>query len=143
MKKTAKSKAKELLTEAGLRQTAPRISILCALLKADRPLSRRQVSKILGLAAPDKVTIYRTFESLIEAGLVHRAYLRKRAWHFELANNCTEQQCHPHFTCTDCGRTHCLPQLSFPMAKSPDKGFVIARQRVQLEGLCPVCNPNA
>jgi hypothetical protein len=33
--------------------------------------------------------------------------------------------------------------MSLPMAKSPYKGFVIGRQRVQLEGLCPKCNPNS
>jgi hypothetical protein len=26
-----------------------------------------------------------------------------------------------------------------PMAKSPHKGFVIRRQQVRLEGLCPTC----
>ena len=142
MKKTTKSKARELLTGTGLRQTRPRVAILTALLKAGRPLSRRQISKILGLTAPDKVTIYRTLESFVEAGLVHKAYLRKRTWFFELANNCTENQCHPHFTCTDCGSTHCLPEISMPLAKSGHKGFLIDRQRVHLEGLCPSCNSN-
>ncbi len=140
MKKTTKSKARELLTKTAFRQTRPRVAILAVLLKADRPLSRRQISKILGLGAPDKVTIYRTLESFVDAGLVHKAYLRKRAWHFELANNCTKQQCHPHFTCTNCGTTHCLPHLSFPMARRLPKGFIIDRQRVQLEGLCPACS---
>jgi Fe2+ or Zn2+ uptake regulation protein len=71
---------------------------------------------------------------------VHKAFLQNRTWHFELAENCT--QCHPHFTCTNCGDTHCLTEITLPMAKSPHRGFVIDRQRVQLEGVCPECNAN-
>ena len=70
----------------------------------------------------NKVTVYRTLESLIEVGLVHRAFMHKRAWYFELADHCTEQQCHPHFTCTHCGVTHCLTDILLPMAKIPRKG---------------------
>ncbi|MHC4620342.1 MAG: Fur family transcriptional regulator [Planctomycetota bacterium] len=89
------------------------------------------------------MTIYRVLESLLKAGIVHKAFLDERTWRFELAHNCTESQCHPHFTCTNCGDTHCLPDVSVPMAESPQKGFVVDRQRVQLEGLCPKCNPDA
>ncbi|MHC4464097.1 MAG: hypothetical protein ACYS30_22105, partial [Planctomycetota bacterium] len=66
-------------------------------------------------------------------------FMAKRAQHFELAHKCSENQCHPHFTCTSCGSTHCLTEMSPPMAKSPHKGFVIHRQQVRLEGLCPAC----
>ena len=87
----------------------------------------------------NKVTIYRTLESLVKVGLVHRAFMQERAWHFELANHCSETQCHPHFTCSSCGTTHCLTGFSVPMARSPYKGFVIHHQQVRLEGLCPAC----
>ena len=83
--------------------------------------------------------MYRTLESLVEAGLVHRAFMQNRAWHFELADHCTEKQCHPHFTCTNCGVTSCLTEISLPMATIPHKGFIISRQQVRLEGLCPAC----
>ncbi len=75
----------------------------------------------------------------MEADLVHKAFLQDRAWHFELADHCTEAQCHPHFTCLNCGATHCMPGMSLPMAKSPYKGFIIRHQEVRLEGLCPAC----
>ncbi|UCF44268.1 MAG: transcriptional repressor [Planctomycetota bacterium] len=133
----------DLLNSVKLRRTNPRVAILGVLLAVDRPLTRDQISTRLGRDAPDKVTIYRTLESFVREGLVHRAFLRERVWHFELADDCTEQQCHPHFTCISCGDTHCFTAVTMPMARSPEEGFVIGHQRVQLEGFCPKCNPNA
>jgi Fur family ferric uptake transcriptional regulator len=131
--------ARTMLKAAKLYCTQGRVTILKVLMKAGKPLSQDQIARRSGSKHFDKVTIYRTLTSLLEVGLVHKAFMDKRAWHFEMAHNCTESQCHPHFTCTDCGDTHCLTAISLPMAKSPHKGFVIHRQQVRLEGLCPGC----
>jgi Fur family ferric uptake transcriptional regulator len=138
-KQNLEIKAREMLKAAKLYCTHGRIDILTVLMKAGKPLSHDQIAGLSGGKRFDKVTIYRTLESLLDVGLVHKAFMDKRAWHFELAHNCTEHQCHPHFTCTSCGETHCLTGISLPMAKSPYKGFVINRQQVRLEGLCPAC----
>lgn len=130
--------AKTLLKEVGLYCTAARIAIVEVLAAADRPLSQDQIARALA-AHPDKVTIYRTLTSLLKADLVHRAYVDERAAYYELSHDCSKEQCHPHFTCTSCGQTHCLTELEIPMAESPHQGFVIQHQRVRLEGLCPSC----
>jgi len=119
--------------------TESRLTILEVLAEAGIPLSQDQIARRSDKKHFDKVTIYRTLESLLRVGLVHKAFMEKRACHFELAHNCTEHQCHPHFTCSSCGDTHCLTQISLPMAKSPHQGFVIHRKQVRLEGLCPRC----
>jgi Fur family ferric uptake transcriptional regulator len=135
----ARDKVKQKLKNAKLYCTEARVAILQVLLQAGRPLRQDQVAGQLTLLALNKVTVYRTLESLVEVGLVHRAFTYKRAWYFELADHCTEHQCHPHFTCTRCGVTHCLTDVSLPMARISQKGFVISRQQVRLEGLCPAC----
>jgi Fur family transcriptional regulator, ferric uptake regulator len=132
-------KARHLLKKAGLYCTEARIAILRVLMEAGSPLRQDQIGGRLADRSLNKVTVYRTLESLAEAGLVHRAFLHKRTWHFELADHCTEKQCHPHFTCTSCGETRCLTGISLPMATIPQEGFVIRRQQVRLEGLCPAC----
>lgn len=142
MKPATSRKAKELLNSVNLRRTGPRLAVLTILLGAHKPRTTEQIAAKLASKAPNKVTIYRILESFLNVGLVHKAFLRQRTWHFELANNCSENQCHPHFTCTGCGDTHCLTETSLPMAKSPHKGFLIQHQRIQLEGLCPKCHPN-
>ena len=153
MSTAQRDKARQMLKDAKLYCTAARIAILQVLMQAARPLRENQIAKgLAGLQSTtrgrdalgsktglNKVTVYRTLESLIEVGLVHRAFTYNRAWYFELADHCTEHQCHPHFTCTHCGVTHCLTDISLPMAKIADKGFVISRQQVRLEGLCPAC----
>ncbi|MHC4572310.1 MAG: Fur family transcriptional regulator [Planctomycetota bacterium] len=142
MKSEVKRKIESLLASANLRRTSPRIAVLSVLLTARKPQTAGQIAADLAPAGPNKVTIYRTLESFLASGLVHKVFLQERTWHFELARNCSESQCHPHFTCVSCGDMHCLMEISLPMAKSAPKGFVIGRQRVQLEGLCRKCNPN-
>lgn len=135
---SASHDAKTLLKEAGLYCTAARIAIVEVLASTDHPLSQDQIARALA-AHPDKVTIYRTLTSLLKADLVHRAYVDERAAYYELSHDCSKEQCHPHFTCTNCGQTHCLTELEIPMAESPHQGFLIQHQRVRLEGLCPAC----
>jgi len=132
-------KARQMLRRAKLYCTEARIAILRALLETARPIRQDQITPQSAKGTFNRVTVYRTLESLVEAGLVHRAFTQDRAWYFELADHCSEKQCHPHFTCTHCGVTHCLTDTSLPMAKISQKGFIIYRQQVRLEGLCPAC----
>jgi Fur family ferric uptake transcriptional regulator len=139
MKPQIKEQVDKLLRSAKLKRTGPRRTVLSALVGAKRPITQEEIAAKKGANGPDKVTIYRILEILIDAGLVHKVYLSQRAQHYELADNCTERQCHPHFTCISCGETFCMTEMALPMAKSPYKGFRIAHQQVRLEGLCPVC----
>ncbi|UCG46435.1 MAG: transcriptional repressor [Phycisphaerales bacterium] len=139
MKGSLDNEARANLRAAKLYCTRCRVAILKLLGRSGGPLSQVQIARKLGGGQYDKVTIYRTLESLVNAGLVHKAFVQERAWHFELSDNCTERQCHPHFTCTGCGETHCFTGISIPMAEHAPKGFRIQRQQVRLEGLCPSC----
>ena len=139
MKENLDTHINKMLKSAGLYHTENRVSILNILFKANKPISQETISKQSEKKHFDKVTIYRTLESLVQAGLVHKAFINKRASHYELAHKCTEKQCHPHFTCTKCGSTHCLVDLSMPMAAANHKGFIINHQQVHLEGYCPAC----
>ena len=132
-------KARGILKSANLYSTQCRREILEVLLRTERPLTQEQIAVEVGAGKFNKASIYRTLTSLLDAGVVHRAFLDERAWHFELSHNCTEQQCHPHFTCTKCGATHCLTGMTIPMAAGSPGGFVIHRQQVHLEGHCPEC----
>ena len=139
MKSNTDIQARLMLKAAKLYCTECRVAILKVLLKADEPLRQDQFAQRLGKNRLNKVTIYRTLEAFCRAELVHRAFLRKRAGYFELANRCGPIRCHPHFTCQNCGETHCLIGLSVPVVKGLKKGFIIRRQQVWLEGLCPAC----
>jgi len=139
MKENLDLQAREMLAEARLYRTRSRCAIVKVLLQADRPMRQEQIARQLGDEGLNKVTIYRTLESFERVGLIHRAYVQKRAGYFELARNCTASQCHPHFTCTNCGQTQCMVELRLPMVTGLREGFVLLRQQVRLEGLCPAC----
>jgi Fur family ferric uptake transcriptional regulator len=139
MKNEIKEKINKLLDSSKLKRTESRRLILEVLLKANKPQTADEIILITGKAGPDKVTVYRTLDSMISSGLVHRAFISDGKCHFEMADKCSENQCHPHFVCTDCGRTQCMPEVSLPMASNTPAGFIINRQQVRLEGLCPKC----
>lgn len=128
----------ELLRQRRLRVTAPRLAILQTLLEAGCPLSEADIAARLGAAAPDKTTIYRTLMSLVQADIVHKAFVEHRQWHFEPAHHCTTHQCHPHFTCIRCKRTECLHGVTAPLVTLPD-GLTMHRQQIRIEGICADC----
>jgi Fe2+ or Zn2+ uptake regulation protein len=140
MKIDIEEKINKLLASAKLKRTGPRRTILEILLAGNRPQTADEIISAMGNTRPNKVTVYRTLESMVDAGLVHKAFVEERSQHYELADKCTEHQCHPHFVCTDCGHTRCLHDVLVPMATSTPAGFVIERQQVRLQGLCPKCN---
>ncbi len=139
MKTETAKKVGMMLKKGGLKKTRQRVDILTVLLGAKQPLAAEQIVHRLRRGAPDKVTIYRVLESFLRAGLIHRAYLEGRTRHYELGDRCTQLQCHPHFTCTRCGSTLCMVDSTIPMVKGLGRGFVVHRQQVRLEGLCPRC----
>jgi Fe2+ or Zn2+ uptake regulation protein len=139
MKPDLKEKIDKLLNSAKLKRTGPRRTIVEVLLKTRGPQTAEEIIGAAGRTKINKVTVYRTLDSMIEAGLVHRAFISDETCHYELADRCTQHQCHPHFVCSGCGRTQCLTQVNIPMASNPPAGFIIERQQVRLEGLCPDC----
>jgi Fe2+ or Zn2+ uptake regulation protein len=70
--------------------------------------------------------------------MVHKAFYQEREWHFELADRCDRQQCHPHFACRLCGKNFCLDGISYPIIRTP-ANFESLQQKVLIEGICPDC----
>jgi Fur family ferric uptake transcriptional regulator len=140
MKSETRKSIDSLLGSVKLRRTDQRRTILDILLNAKGPRTADEIMATMIRKSANKVTVYRTLESMVATGLVHKAFVHKRAEHFELANRCTDVQCHPHFTCTNCGETFCLTDTFLPLIKGLKKGFVVHRQRVGIEGLCSSCS---
>jgi Fur family ferric uptake transcriptional regulator len=139
MKSQLKERIDNLLDSAKMKRTRPRRTILEILLACNRPQTADEIVSAMGNTRPNKVTVYRTLESMVEGGIVHKAFVEERSQYYELADKCTEHQCHPHFVCTDCGHTRCLHDVSVSMATNTPVGFIIQRQQIRLEGLCPRC----
>ena len=139
MKPRTKKSVDNILGSMKLKRTDQRRTILEVLLDAKGPQTADEIMTAISRKSANRVTVYRVLESMVGAGLVHKAFIHKRAEHFELADRCTNLQCHPHFTCVSCGATNCVVGVSVPLVKRLEEGFIIHRQQVHLEGLCPRC----
>ena len=137
MNSDGNSSLKLVLKNANLRCTPARFDILDVLSNSDTALTQKQVTDLLK-DKYDKVTIYRTLETFLNAEIVHKAFFQEREWHFELADRCGRQQCHPHFACRLCGKNFCLDGISYPIIRIP-ANFESLQQKVLIEGICPNC----
>jgi Fur family ferric uptake transcriptional regulator len=132
---------KATIRTAGLRSTAPRISVLRRLSQAATPVSHGELVAALGDEGMDRTTIYRNLVDLTEAGLVQRTDLGDHVWRFELKRSADAEVKHPHFTCVACGSVACLPEVRLQVKQGRGVPRALAKQKVeiQLRGKCDDC----
>jgi len=129
-----------ILKSNGLKRTTARELILQALAKAGRPLSHQDLLKHRKLRdSLDRVTVYRTLETLVEAGLLHRIQGTDGAWRF--CRHESDEKCggnHIHFLCSTCSQMFCLPEQPLPWVLAPEGAMVTSKQLV-VHGYCSAC----
>lgn len=131
----------------GLRNTQPRKRIIKAFLNSQTALSQSELERHFG-SEIDRVTIYRTLKSFLEAGVLHRIPDADQTALYAL---CQTDECQPethhahnhlHFKCTNCGETECLHNIRVPQLDIP-AGYKIKELTLLAEGICPRCEPTA
>ncbi len=132
----------ELLKSSGLRRTTARESILQLLADARRPLSHQDILKRRkGVESFDRVTVYRTLETLQQAGLIHRIQGTDGAWRFCRHKTESPEKCagnHIHFLCSKCNQMSCLPEQPLPWIVAP-AGAIIHSKQLVVHGHCAAC----
>ena len=136
----SKNDIRSILTEHGLRTTAPRLAVLEILASAKRPLSHSEVLAKLGEIDWDPATIFRNLVKLKESGVAPVVSRVDGIDRYILKTKQDDVHHHPHFACDDCGLLTCLPDeitntesIEGPWAKA------IQQASVQLRGQCPDC----
>jgi Fur family ferric uptake transcriptional regulator len=129
---------------AGKRMTSQRRLLLRILAEAGGHLDAREVYERarqhdirLSLA-----TVYRTLNSLREAGVVRELHLDEEHHHYELDG----QDGHSHLVCLGCGRVTEVDSRAFVEAAQAigrTSGFAIASAQVELDGYCAECQDDA
>lgn len=144
--------ARELLRKAGLRVTAVRVGIVEALGAAKSALDAQGVFESLRSASADRVTVYRTLNTLVESGLAHRVDPGDRIFRYGLTDHshCNGEEHrheHAHFVCDACGVVECIDDAEVIVRprKSPlaERRFRVRQQDVTLHGTCERCGPGA
>ena len=120
-----------ILAGAGLRNTRQRRLILELLIKEGSPLSHSEILAKIDEHL-DRVTLYRTLETLKECGLVHQVQGIDGVWRF-CAHSREIDGCpgdHAHFLCLSCGKMICLPEEKMPRVNVPGGVSVEGKQFV-------------
>jgi Fur family transcriptional regulator, ferric uptake regulator len=133
----------QLLRQAGLRRTAPRVGVLRVLAAARKPLTHAEVAEVLSPLGFERVTVYRNLMDLTEARLISRRDLGDHTWRFELRADgvAAHESAHPHFVCVSCGGVLCLTDMKVTFDASRGAPRAVRRKEleVQLRGRCDRC----
>ena len=130
---------KKILFSAGLRITRNRKVVLDLLISEAVPMAHMEIAQKLSVPI-DRVTLYRTLETLTKTGIVHQVQGIDGVWRF-CAHESKAGQCpgnHPHFLCTVCGRMICLSNQTLPHFAAPE-GYEVEGKQLVLYGQCPKC----
>ena len=133
---------REVIRDAGLRSTGPRVAVLEHLQTTKVPLSHGELVEVLAHHGYDAATIYRNLIDLTRAGLLSRINLGDNVWRFELRGSGKALHPeHPHFVCTQCGVVTCFSQVRVKLSPAPGstKSVVSSIAEIVLKGQCTQC----
>ena len=139
------------LRQKRLRVTHSRLDVIRAMGGSPAPMTAQGVLDIIGEDKADRVTVYRTLNSLVDAGLAHKLDPGDRVWRYGLLLAAPERKArgtrhagadhghdhtgddhaptgpshgHAHFVCDACGTVRCLEDatLSIRMNSRDQRG---------------------
>jgi len=134
-----KEDAKQLVKDAGLRATAPRIAVMQLLARAEKPMSHSEVVEAIGTEDWDQATLYRNLVKLVEADLARVASKVAGVTRYEARGDDDEPHLHPHFSCRTCGEVQCLPEARLEGLVDKRWRKSIANSELEVIGECPDC----
>jgi len=129
---------KKILNQSGLKATPTRLAILEVFRTSKRPLSAQAIIEALPRA--DQVTIYRTFKSLAQKGIIHQIDLRHNHAYYEL----TDVAEHHHLICLVCGRIedvrHCnVDEIQSAILRTSKHFSTVRQHTLEFYGICKAC----
>ena len=127
----------DLLREKGLKKTAQRVMLISLLQRQEVALAEEDIKQDMGVLY-DRITFYRTVQTLMEAGLIHRIAIDNKTVKYALNDDSTHSKEHSHFYCERCHSITCLgemPKISYTL---PD-GFVGMECELLIKGICSQC----
>ena len=133
--------AEKILNSAGLRSTKQRKVVLDLLVAKGEPLSHSEISSML-TEPLDRVTLYRTLQTLRTSAIVHQVQGLDGVWRF-CAHDIDSASCpgdHPHFLCLHCGKMFCLTDQKMPRIEVP-QGMTVEGKQMVVYGCCANCSP--
>ncbi len=129
----------EALHTRNLKVTNNRIEVLNAIEEYDKAIPYSKIQKQVD--SIDRVTLYRTLNSLIESGLIHKVSVENDETFYAICSQqCTTKEHnhqHVHFKCTICNEVSCVQSNSIETLNLP--GYKIESFEIQAKGVCYSC----
>lgn len=131
--------AKSLLKKSKIRATPIRLDLVKHLHLYGSATPYTSIQKRFESA--DRITLYRTIQTLEQRGIIHRAYSDKSETYYALCDHqCTSTDHfhdHVHFQCNVCDTVSCEDVPGRISIKLPD--FQIDKINIHLTGVCKSC----
>lgn len=135
----------EILRKNGLRLTQCRNAIIEVFCTSNMAIGHAELDSALMEQEFDRVTIYRTINTFLEKGIIHKVMDGSGVGKFALCSpKCDEHQHHDdhvHFSCIKCGNTTCMEDLLIPQLTLP-QGYEVKEAALLLKGTCGNCKRN-
>jgi Fur family ferric uptake transcriptional regulator len=130
------------LSTYSVRSTACREAVLFAFKEAGFALSQGDIEQNL-LKNFDRVTIYRTLKTFLQAGIIHKVLDDEGSIKYALCksvcHHTSHQHDHVHFKCSTCGQTTCLETVHIPNIPLPEH-FIKQEINLLIQGICKPCS---
>jgi len=123
-----------------LKATPGRIAVLDIFAHNAKPLSIKEIKKIVGKQGSDVATLYRNTESLTKEGLLVKVNLNGKNAAYELSS----RGHHHHLICKSCGKVSDVkistnPELDKQALKGAKDFFSVAHHSLEFFGICKKC----
>jgi Fe2+ or Zn2+ uptake regulation protein len=131
-----------ILQNIGLKKTEARIALLEILLTTKKPISATVIFDFLKKSGIDKVTVYRTLDTLEEKGAIKKVATGEREMKYEIMH---EGDDHHHIICLKCKKvadfTGCNADTLIKKALAQVEGFQsVSHHTFDIFGICTKCS---
>jgi len=136
----------DLLRDAGLKITKPRLAILDVLIREHGPFTAEELfarlSQPRGGSPCNVVTIYRCLAKFESLGLINRCDFGDGSIRYELR---ARDHHHHHIICRSCKKVESLPKCPVEdrSIQIPKMGFKDVSHRLEFFGVCPDCQESS
>lgn len=133
-----KMNAIDILKNKGLKKTAHRIMLISTLQKRGVSLTEGEIKSEMG-DLYDRITFYRTVQTLLNARIIHRITVDNITVKYALNDSSHRySENHIHLFCKQCHSVICLENVAKPEYLVP-QGFKAEESEVLIKGLCEKC----
>ena len=124
-------------------KNTPLFQSVCKILSGQKkPFSVPEIQTLLARQNlnPNKTTLYRMLEKMVESGAVEAILLDSKTTFYEIKSHH-----HHHFRCQKCDQIQCLsdPQLEHQIhqlqSQMAKRGFAVENHHFSLSGKCKMC----